>query len=316
MALAYNENNGEDEKMNLKRVLAFTLSAAALALSGCGGSTSSSTPSTDASASTPTSSAASNEAQTPAGGTAASGKLVVGMECNYPPFNWTQPSATDTSVALGDGVSYADGYDIMMSKTIADALGLELEIKKIAWEGLEPALNSGEIDAIIAGMTATEERRQNADFTEPYYASDMVIIVRGDDAELTNITNIQQLSGKRVQGQINTNYDIIIDQIEGVDHATPLASYPLMVMALQSGDVDALTAELPVATGVVAANPDLKIVKFTEGNGFDIDTTVSVAVKKGNTELLDSINGVLATIDGDTRLQWMTDAVNRQPAVE
>lgn len=288
--------------MNLKKVLALALSLSTLALSACGGAASSSQAS-------PAASGAAEQAP-------AKTKLVVGMECNYPPFNWTQPAASDTTVALGDGVSYADGYDVVMSKAIADALGMELEIKKIAWEGLEPALNSGEIDAIIAGMTATEERRQNADFTEPYYASEMVIIVRGDDAELTAVTDIQQLSGKRVQGQINTNYDTIIDQIEGVDHATPLATYPLMVMALQSGDVDALTAELPVATGVVAANPDLKIVQFEDGHGFDIDTTVSVAIKKGNTELLNSIDGVLKTIDSDTRLTWMTDAVNRQPAVE
>lgn len=241
--------------------------------------------------------------------------LTVGMECNYAPFNWTQPAKSDTAVALGDGVSYADGYDVVMAKAIADKLGKTLVIKKLAWEGLEPALSSGEIDVIIAGMTANEERKKNADFTTPYYESDMVVIVRGDDP-IANITSIQELSGKRVQGQMNTNYDTIIDQIEGVQHMTPLATYPLMINALKSGDVDALTAELPVATGVIATNPDLKIVEFEKGKGFEADTSVSIALKKDNAEMLKAVQGALDTIPADQRLQWMIDATNRQPATE
>ena len=111
-------------------------------------------------------------------------------------------------------------------------------------------------------------------------------------------------------------YDDIIPQIEGVNHAVPLATYPLMVVSLQSGEVDALTAELPVATGVVSANPDLAIVQFSEGNGFEADTTVSIAVKKGNTELLDLLEEALKDISMDERNQLMLDATNRQPAGE
>lgn len=275
----------------MKRVLSLAF-AACLFLAGCGSSSQS--PSENPSSNT----------------------FTVGMECNYAPFNWTQVEKTDTAVALGDGVSFADGYDVVIAKAIADKMGKELVIKKIAWEGLEPALSSGEIDAIIAGMTATEDRKQNANFTSPYYESEMVVIIRGDDAELADITNIQQLSGKKVLGQINTLYDQVIDQIEGVEHKTPLASYPLMVNALKSKDADALTAELPVATGVVSANPDLKIVQFLPGNGFQADTSVSIALKKGNVLLFQEVQDALDTIDANTRLKWMTDAVSRQPAAE
>ena len=107
-----------------------------------------------------------------------------------------------------------------------------------------------------------------------------------------------------------------VDQIPGVNHMTPLASYPLMVLSLQNGEADALTAELPVATGVVTSNPNLAIVRFAEGQGFQADTTVSIAVKKGNTQLLNEVQAALDTIDTDTRNQWMTDAVSRQPANE
>ncbi len=241
-------------------------------------------------------------------------KLVVGMECNYAPFNWTQVEENEHTVSLG-GAGYTDGYDVQISRYLADQLGVELEIKKIEWTGLEPALNAGEIDAIIAGMTDTPERRQGADFTTPYYESEMVCIVRADDA-LVNATSLQDFAGKKVLGQLNTIYDEVIDQIPDVDHKTPLATYPLMVVALQSGDADALTAELPVATGVVAGNPELAIVKFEEGKGFVADTSVSIAVKKGNTELLEKLQTALDTISPEQRLEWMTTAVEHQPDLD
>ena len=287
--------------MNQRRFLAAILAAAATLslLAGCGGN--------NGGSSAP---ASGNDG----GSTAPAEKktFTVGMECNYAPFNWTQVESDEFSVPL-ESAGHAGGYDVMMAKTLADKMGMELVIKKLSWEGLEPAVTSGEIDAIIAGMTATPERKENADFTTPYYESEMVCIVRGDDA-LANATSLADFTGKNVQGQQNTLYDDIIDQIPSVNHMTPLQSYPLMVVALQNGEADALTAELPVATGVVTSNPNLAIVRFEDGKGFEADTTVSIAVKKGNTELLNSIQAALDTIDTDTRNQWMTDAVSRQPA--
>ena len=242
------------------------------------------------------------------------GKLIVGMECNYAPFNWTQIDETEYTVAISE-VDYADGYDVQMARKIADELGLELVIKKLAWEGLVPALNADEIDLVIAGMTETPDRAESADFTSPYYESEMVMIVRADD-DLVNATSIQDFSGKIVLGQLNTTYDEIIDQINGVIHAVPQESYPRMVLSLTENEVDAITAELPVAVGVVAANPNLAIVTFTEGNGFEVDTSVSIAVKKGNSELKDAVQTILDTITQDQRNDMMIAATDRQPAVE
>lgn len=238
--------------------------------------------------------------------------LVVGMECNYSPFNWTQVENSDTAIALG-GAGYADGYDVEVASYLARQLGRTLKIKKIEWTGLEPALSSGEIDVIIAGMTDTPERRANVDFTSPYYHSEMVCIVRKDDA-LAAATSLSEFSGKRVLGQLNTLYDWVIDQIPGVVHVTPQQSYPLMVVALQQGEVDALTAELPVAKGVLASNLDLTLVRFDAEKGFVADTSVSIAVKKGNTQLLEQLEAALATISDEQQMEWMADAVLRQPA--
>lgn len=239
-------------------------------------------------------------------------KLVVGMECNYAPFNWQTTEQTETSVSLG-GAGFADGYDVRIARYLADQLDREVEIKKIAWDGLIPAINAGDIDVVIAGMT----ERKGLDFTDPYYDSEMVMIVRKDDKSLKKANSIQDFSGKSVVGQKNTNYDTIIDQIDGVKHAVPKNNYPEMVVALQKKEVDGITAEYPVAAGVVAANKDLSIVKFDKNKGFDIDTSVSVGMKTGSKdgELYNGIQKALKDLPQETRQQWMDEAVKNQPKV-
>ena len=240
-------------------------------------------------------------------------KLTVGMECNYAPFNWSTTTANEYTQQISN-VDYCDGYDVAIAKKIADSLGMELEIVKYDWDNLIPGLQNNEIDAVIAGMTATEDRKMSVDFTGPYYTSQEVVIVR-KDSNLTSITDIQELKGKTVKGQLNTLYDSIIDQIEGVNHGTAMDNYPSLVNDLLNKGCDAITAELPVAEGIVASNPDLTYVTFKEGHGFKADTSVSIAVKKNNTELLDKIQKALNDISEEERQQMMLEAVERQPAV-
>ena len=249
--------------------------------------------------------------------TAESEQFVVGMECAYAPFNWQTSQESETTVSLGNA-GYADGYDVQIAKRIADDLGKELVIKKISWDGLSVALESGEIDAIIAGMTANETREEGIDFTTPYYDSEGMIMIVRKDGEEAKFTDIQQFSGKNVVGQKGTNYDDVIDQIKGVHHATAKATYPEMVVALQQGDVDGITAEMAVAEGVVAANKDLTIVHFDEGKGFECDTTVSIGLKEGtrDSEFFKQVQASLDKITVDERKQLMSEAVDRQPAGE
>ncbi len=243
--------------------------------------------------------------------------LRVGMECNYAPFNWTTTESGDTTVKI-NSVDYADGFDVVMAARIAEEAGMELEIVKLDWDSLIPALQNNQIDAVIAGMTDTPERRENVDFTTPYYISEEVVIVRAD-SDVANITSISELSGRKVMGQLNTVYDDIIDQIDGVDHVAAAETFPAAIQALQGGAVDAVTSELPVAIGVTSANPDLAYVQFSEGNGFsgsEVDASVSIAVRKGDTDLLNALQAALDTISDDERQEMMLDATNRQPAGE
>lgn len=246
--------------------------------------------------------------------TADADTFTVGMECNYAPFNWQQTDPSDTAVELGSGAGYCDGYDVMISQDLADALGKKLVVKKIVWDGLQPALESGEIDAVIAGMTANDEREEGMDFTTPYYSSEMVLIVP-KDSEVASFTDIQQFAGHKVIGQKNTNYDTIIDQIEGVDHVTPKAAYPELILALQTGEAEAITAELPVAKGITEANPDLTYITFEEGKGFDVDTTVSIGLKNDtrDTQEFKDIQAALDAISQETRDEYMQNAVSNAP---
>ena len=106
-----------------------------------------------------------------------SNTLRIGMECGYAPFNWTQQDDSNGAVAI-EGGGYANGYDVQIAKKVADGLGKELVIVKTEWDGLVPAVQSGVIDGIIAGMSPTAEREEEVDFTDCYYNSNLVIIYK------------------------------------------------------------------------------------------------------------------------------------------
>lgn len=246
-----------------------------------------------------------------------SSTLRVGMECNYAPYNWTTTTPTDTSRQITE-VDYCDGYDVMMASALAEKTGRELQIVKLDWDNLILSLQNDQIDAVIAGMTETPERAEEVDFTTPYYISTEVVIVR-KDSDAADITSIAELSGRKVIGQMNTLYDTIIDQIDGVIHEPAAETFPAAVQALQAGAVDAVTSELPVAIGVCEANPELTYIQFEDGKGFsgaEKDASVSIAVKKGNTDLLDSLQEALDTISEEEREEMMLQAVENQPATE
>ncbi|MDR3127981.1 MAG: ABC transporter substrate-binding protein/permease [Bifidobacteriaceae bacterium] len=235
--------------------------------------------------------------------------FVVGMECNYEPFNWQTASASSTAVSIGSA-GWCDGYDVQISKIIANELNKKLVIKKIAWDGLQPALESGVINAVIAGMTNTSERQNGIDFTTPYYSSDLTVIVR-KNSKPAEFSNIQQFTNYKLMAQKNTIYDDVIDQIKGVVHQTPKESYPLLVYALQNDETDGIVAEMPVAEGIIRSNHDLQVVKFIKNKGFQADTSVSIGLPKGtkNSSFFNQVQTALDKISLTKRKELMLQAV-------
>lgn len=238
--------------------------------------------------------------------------FVVGMECNYAPFNWIQQEQDDEALFIESSNGYCKGYDVSIAKEIASQLNKNLEIKVIAWEGLIPALNSGSIDAIIAGMSYTPERANQVNFTNPYYHSDYVMIVEKDSA-YAQASSLDDFSNARIVGQLGTNYDTIIDQIDDVNHLNPLSTYPLIVNAIINGAADGAPAEKPTAQSIINSNPELVMVEFEQGQGFtqtpEVTTEVSIALKKEDEQLLSEINSILESIDQSQRDNWMQAAL-------
>ncbi|MDY3052508.1 MAG: ABC transporter permease subunit [Ndongobacter sp.] len=243
--------------------------------------------------------------------TTTEGVLRVGMEANYAPFNWSQADDSNGAVPISNSSGeYANGYDVWMAKKLAQALGLELEIVKIEWDGLPPALISGKIDAIIAGMSPTAERKEILDFTDVYYTSDLVLVVRRNSA-WADASSLSDFSGARVTGQLNTFHYGVIDQIPGAVKETAMESFPTMISALASEKIDAYVSERPGAMAAVAANPPLSYVAFEPGEGFDAsleDTAVAVSVRKGS-PLSMRINEALGAISEEERQAKMQQMI-------
>ena len=246
------------------------------------------------------------------------GKIVVGMECAYAPYNWTTAQSSDTTVPISNSTgSYADGYDVQIAKLIAEELGVELEIKAIEWDGLIPALEAGEIDMIIAGMSPTEERKLSIDFSNTYFDSNLVMVVKKDGA-YASADDIQDFSGAKITGQLNTFHYAVIDQINGVNKQTALADFSALIQSLQSGAVDGYVCEKPGAISAVAANSDFAFVEFAAGKGFVCDpaeSSISVGVRK-ESNLTEKINAAIAKLSTADKEAMMDAAIERQPAAE
>lgn len=242
--------------------------------------------------------------------------ITIGMEAAYAPFNWATPTTNAYTVSIvGQAGFYADGYDVVMAQKIADALGLTLHIKAYSWDGLIPALNAGEIDLIIAGMSPTAERALTVAFSDEYYRSNQVMVV-SKDGNYANATALTNFSGARVVAQTGTLQDDLIDQIQGVIHQQSLNTYSDLVNALAYGTTDAFVAELPVATSIIQTNSQFMMIEFNEGFGFEVsdeDIIVSVALRLEDIDLLNAVNQALSAISSLERQQIMQDALSRQP---
>lgn len=241
----------------------------------------------------------------------------VGLECGYAPFNWTQADNSNGAVPISGSKEFAGGYDIQIAKKIADGLGRELVIVKTPWNGLIPAVLSGTIDGIIAGMSPTAERKKTIDFTDNYYKSDLVMVVQ-KGSPYAKATSIQDFSGAKITAQLNTFHYTVIDQIKGVKKQTAMNDFPAMRVALQSGIIDGYVSERPEGVSASAANDKFAMVEFAPGKGFkasDDDVAIAVGLKKGNPDR-EKINEILAGISDTERKAIMDNAIKTQPAAK
>ncbi|MDY4180872.1 MAG: transporter substrate-binding domain-containing protein [Pseudoflavonifractor sp.] len=299
-----------------KNILALALALTmGLSLTACGGGTA-------AQPSAPAQSAA------PAGDSytgVEDGVFTVGMECAYAPYNWTQMDDSNGAVPISNMPgSYANGYDVMIAKKIAEANNWELEIVSSAWDSLCPAVQSKTMDANIAGQSMTAERMKEVDMAGPYYYA-TIVCVTTKDSQYASASSIADLAGGKCTAQSGTIwYDSCLPQIEGAELQAPADNAPAMIMALQTGTVDFICTDMPTAMGAAAKDDNLVILNFSGTDGdFQFaseeeraeNVNIGISVLKGNTALKEAIDSVLSTMTEDDFNALMDEAISIQPEV-
>ena len=243
--------------------------------------------------------------------------LKVAMECGYAPYNWTQPTDENGAVQIADSTEYAYGYDVMMAKHIAEELGYELQIVKLDWDSLVPAVQSGTVDCVIAGQSITSERLEMVDFSEPYYYASIITLTKADSA-YAEAKGVADLKGATCTSQLNTVwYNVCLPQIEDANILPAQESAPAMLVALDADKCDIVVTDMPTGMAACVAYPDFTLLDFTgSGDEFEVsdeEINIGISIQKGNTELLDAINGVLAEMTIEDYEEMMNEAISVQP---
>ena len=178
------------------------------------------------------------------------------------------------------------------------------------WDGLAPAVMSGKVDAIIAGMSPTKERKEQIDFSDTYYSSDLVIVTK-KDSKYINAKSLNDLKGFKITGQLNTFHYSVIDQIKDCDKLPAMESFPSMLSAVLAEKIDGYVSEKPQALSAEASNAELSYIEFEKGKGFETsaeDTSIAIGVKK-NSDLTGKINEALKKISQEERDKLMQEMV-------
>lgn len=269
-------------------------SVMALSLAACSNTSSdSSSDAADTSSSAATTEESTSESAATAGEltTVEEGMLIMSTNAAFPPYEMTNDAGE------------FEGIDIEIAQAIADKLGLELRIDDMDFDSALLAAQTGKSDMVMAGVSVTEDRLVNLDFTESYATGIQVVIVPED----SDIASVDDMTGKMIGVQRGTTGDLYCsDTVEnggfGAENVTPYDNGLTAVQALMNGQVDCVVIDNAPAQEFVAANPGLKILD-TEY----VNEDYAIGVKKGNTQMLDAINGALAELKADGTIQSIID---------
>ena len=277
----------------MKKLTALLMGTAiVLSLAACGGSASSAASSeaasSEAASSEETSEVASEETTDEAAAltTVNAGKLTMSTNAAFPPYEMTTDS--------GD----FEGIDIDVAAAIAEKLGLELQVDDMDFDAALLAAQSGKSDIVMAGVTVTDERQKVMDFSDTYAEGIQSIIVPED----SDIASADDLAGKIIGTQRGTTGYIYCTDDFGEDSVVAYDDGLTAVQALNNGQVDAVVIDNAPAKEFVAANPGLKILDTAYAQ-----EDYAIGVAKGNTELLNAINGALEELQADGTLQSIVD---------
>ena len=269
-------------KNGLVKKIAAVAAAAVLAMSmaGCG-----------AGASNSSNSAAQNALEK----IKANGKLVIGTSADYPPYEFH---------ATIDGKDEIKGFDIDIAQAVADDLGVELEIKDMDFDGLLVALQGDKVDMVFAGMTPTDERKKNADFSDIYYTATHRFILRS--GEEGSVKSFDDLKGKKIGVQKGSIQEGIAKENFDEANIKSLAKVTDLVLDLKNNKVDAILIEEGVAKINCDKNEGISMSDFVVT---DEEGGTAIAMKLGESELQAEVNKSINKLkDGDKITKFVSDA--------
>lgn len=217
-------------------------------------------------------------------------KLIAGTEATYAPMEYINES--------GEIV----GIDIDFVNALAEEIGVEVEFQNIGWDPLFPAVKNGEIDFAVSSITITDKRKEEYDFTEPYYIAYQLILVPED----SDITSFQDLADKRVAVQISTTGHEKVKELLGETSPNIVATdnLPLAIGEMLNGNADAVVADNAPVLEYMQNNPNVKL-KTIEDDSFEKEY-YGLMLRKGNTELLDKLNEGIQKLKESGKLAEIT----------
>jgi ABC-type amino acid transport substrate-binding protein len=220
----------------------------------------------------------------------AAGKLVIGTSAEYPPYEFH---------LLQDKQGDLVGIDIDIADAIAQELGVSLEVKDIVFHRLFNALNSDEVDLVIAGLVPSENRKKIIDFSDVYYQAIQNIVIKAGDRG--KITCVNDLRGKTVGTQKGSIQGDMVHKVLLSGDFVEMDTIDELISDLKKNKIDAVLLEKPVAESYVFRNKDLINIECTESN-FDLRLSSAIAVKKGNHELLKEVNRILGKLKAENKI--------------
>lgn len=223
------------------------------------------------------------------------GKLVVGTSADYPPYEFH---------TMANGKDEIVGFDIDVAKEVAKDLGVELEVKDMDFDGLLVALQAGKVDMVFAGMTPTDERKENADFSDIYYSATHRFILRS--GEEGSVKSFDDLKGKKIGVQKGSIQEGIAKDNFDEANIKSLAKVTDLVLDLKNNKVDAILIEEGVAKINCDKNKDIAMSDFvvTDENG-----GAAIALKKGSTELQTEVNKTISKLKEEDKItKFVSDA--------
>lgn len=219
------------------------------------------------------------------------GKLVIATSADYPPYEFH---------TIIDGKDTIVGFDIMIAEEIAKGLGVELEIKDMKFDGLLPALQGGNADLIVAGMSPTEERKKAINFTDTYYNGEISILINKKD--LDKYTTLESLKDVKIGAQkASLQESFAIDEI-GAKNIKSLSKIPDLILELKNGNVDAVVCTKQAVTGYLNQYQELSYANVDTGE--DTSEGSAIAVKKSeDLSLVEACNEVLQTLKSENKIE-------------